>query len=74
MGLLTASNHPALAAWVVGAIAALAAGVLAYFQARGADQERAHLQEQVAGLQLRLTQPSVKLLEPSDGLVARRPK
>lgn len=66
VGLLTVTN-PAVVAWVVGAIAALVAGVLAFFQAKGADRERTQLQEQVAGLKLSLTPPRVELLKPSDG-------
>jgi hypothetical protein len=67
VGLLAADNHPTVAVWAVGAAAALAAGVLSFFQARGADRERIHLQDQVADLQLRLTSPSVELIEPSEG-------
>lgn len=66
-GLLTASKHPPVYAWVVSAVAALLAGTLTFWQARGADRERTRLQEQNAELQLLATKPSVKLVAPSDG-------
>jgi hypothetical protein len=67
VGLLTANKHLPVYAWVVGVAAALLAGTLTFWQARGADRERTRLQEQVAELQLRVTKPSVKLVAPSDG-------
>jgi hypothetical protein len=74
VGLLAADSHPKVLAWAVGATAALAAGVLSFFQARGADRERADLREEVATLRQRLTVPSVELLEPSEGAVSQVPE
>jgi hypothetical protein len=70
VGLLTANNHPAVVAWVVGAAAALAAGVLTFFQAKGADREITDLLKEVAMLR----QPSVELLEPSEGAGSQVPE
>jgi hypothetical protein len=70
VGLLTANNHPTVVAWVVGAAAALAAGVLTFLQGRGADREITDLRREVAMLR----QPSVELLEPSEGAGSQVPE
>jgi hypothetical protein len=77
VGLLTTDKHPALGAWVAGAAAAVAAGVLTFLQATGADREIKNLVQQVKSSdreikdlvqQVKVLQrPSVELLEPSDG-------
>jgi hypothetical protein len=77
VGLLTADKNPPLIVWITGVAAALVAGAISFFQVRRADREKTELQlerkglqEEIAGLQQRMTPPSVELFEPSEGDVA----